>query len=72
MLPSGILHPVALVRTDVSEECITFVFSVKRFCDLGTTLAVTSNLVPRSPIIFAVMIEVIRSSEISVRTRATW
>jgi hypothetical protein len=42
MASSGMLHRVALVRTDVSEErsaCIR----VTRIDELGTTLAVTSN-----------------------------
>jgi hypothetical protein len=32
----------ALVRTDVSEECITSIVSVKRISEIGTTLAVTN------------------------------
>jgi hypothetical protein len=35
---------VALVRKDVSEESIAFIIRVKSICELGTTLAVTSNL----------------------------
>jgi hypothetical protein len=31
MLFSGLLHHVALVRTDVSEECITFLIRVKQY-----------------------------------------
>jgi hypothetical protein len=42
MASSGMLHSVALVRTDVSEELSTS-FSVTRIGELGTTLAVTSN-----------------------------
>jgi hypothetical protein len=34
---------VALVRIDVSEELVS-VIEVKRISELGTTLAVTSNL----------------------------
>jgi hypothetical protein len=34
---------VALVRTDVSEECITSIIRVTKISELGTTLAVTSN-----------------------------
>jgi hypothetical protein len=37
-----VLRPVALVRTDVSEEFITSI-RVTRIGELGTTLAVTSN-----------------------------
>jgi hypothetical protein len=31
------------VRTDVSEQRITFIIRVERISDLGTTLAVSSN-----------------------------
>jgi hypothetical protein len=34
---------VALVRTDISDEWIASIISVKRFSELRTTLAVTSN-----------------------------
>jgi hypothetical protein len=34
---------VALVRTDISEECITSIIRVTRIGKLGTTLAVNSN-----------------------------
>jgi hypothetical protein len=37
------LHCVALVRTDVSEERSASFIRVKRIGKLGTTLAVTSN-----------------------------
>jgi hypothetical protein len=40
---SGMLRPVALVRTDVSEELRASFIRVTRFGELGTTLAVTSN-----------------------------
>jgi hypothetical protein len=39
------LHRVALVRTDVSEELSASFNSVIRSGELGTTLAVTSKLV---------------------------
>jgi hypothetical protein len=35
-------------------------------------LLVTANVVPSSPIIFTLMMEAIRSSKMSVLTRATW
>jgi hypothetical protein len=41
---SGLLRRVALVRTDVSEERIASIITVTRIGELGTTLAVTSNL----------------------------
>jgi hypothetical protein len=37
------LRRVALVRTDISEECITSIIRVTRIDELGTTLAVTSK-----------------------------
>jgi hypothetical protein len=37
------LHLVALVRNDVSEELSASFMRVARICELGTTLAVTSN-----------------------------
>jgi hypothetical protein len=43
MASSVILHRVALVRTDVSEELIAYIIRVERIGELGTTLAVTSN-----------------------------
>jgi hypothetical protein len=37
------LRRVALVRTGVSEELIAYIMRMKRFGELGKTLALTSN-----------------------------
>jgi hypothetical protein len=42
LLSSGMLHHVALVRTDVSEERITII-RLTGIGELGTTLAVTND-----------------------------
>jgi hypothetical protein len=43
MRSSGMLHRVALIRTDVSEERIASIIMVTRISDLETTVAGTSN-----------------------------
>jgi hypothetical protein len=75
MVSSGMLRRVALVRTDVSEEPSTSSIRVTRICELGTTLAVTSNqvaasVVPSSQILVTLM-EALGSSETSAVTRVT-
>jgi hypothetical protein len=40
---SGMLHRAVLVRIDVSEEYMAFIFRVRAIGELETTLAVTSN-----------------------------
>jgi hypothetical protein len=62
MPPSGMVHRVALVRTDVSEECIASIITVTTIGELGTTLAVTNNQ-------STLLMEAIRSPETSVLTR---
>jgi hypothetical protein len=48
MPSAGILRPVDLVRTDVSEEHIASIIRVTRVGELGVTLAVTSNQLANS------------------------
>jgi hypothetical protein len=75
---------MALLRTGVSEECISAVIRVTSIGERGTTLAVTSNrstprasvlvtanVVLSSLILVILMIEAISSSDRSVLTRAT-
>jgi hypothetical protein len=64
---------VALVRTDVSEELSASFIRVTRIGELGTTLAVTSNrrTLRSSPILVALKMEALRSSETSVLAIAT-
>jgi hypothetical protein len=80
------LRGVALVRTDVLEELSSSFIKVTRIGELGTTAAVTSNVVflrrvrrllvtaivvPSSPILVTQMKEALSSSETSVVARAT-
>jgi hypothetical protein len=77
------LHCVALVRTDVSEELSASFIRVTRIGELGTTLAVTidrrsvlrllvtASVVPSSPILVTLVKEALSSSKTSVHTRAT-
>jgi hypothetical protein len=77
------LHRVALVGTDVSEERIDSIIMVKTIGELGTMSAVTSNIlflrsvlqllvtanvVPNSPIIVSLMTEATSSSDTSILT----
>jgi hypothetical protein len=50
--------PVALVRTDLSEDHIYSIIRVTRIDELGTTLQVTANVAPNSPILFTLKTEV--------------
>jgi hypothetical protein len=79
MASSGMLRPVALVITDVSEELGASILMVT-IGELGTTLAelaserrllVTTSVVPSSPILVTMRVEALSSYETSVLTRAT-
>jgi hypothetical protein len=73
------LRRVALVRTDVSEELSASFIRVTRIGEIGPTLflrsvrrlPVTDSVVPSSPILVTLMMEVLISSETSVPTRIT-
>jgi hypothetical protein len=69
---------MAVVRTDVSEECSTSIIRVKRIGQVGTMLAVTSNrrtlrinIIIILPIIVTLVREGLGSSETSVFITAT-
>jgi hypothetical protein len=81
------LHRVALVRAEVSEELSASIIRVTSIGELGTTLTVTNNWqlafirsvrrllvtanVPSSPILVTLMMEALSSSKTSAPTRAT-
>jgi hypothetical protein len=44
MVSSGMLRRVVLLRTDVSEELSASFIRVRRIGELGTTLAISSQL----------------------------
>jgi hypothetical protein len=79
MVSSGMLHRVALVRTDVSEVLSAFFIRVTRIGELVATgnrrklrrLQVAASVVPSSPILVTLMKKALSSSETSVLTRAT-
>jgi hypothetical protein len=64
---------VVLVRTDVSEELRASIITVTQFVFLRSVrrLLVTANVVPSSPILVTLMMEVLCSSKTSVLTRDT-
>jgi hypothetical protein len=66
------LHRVAVVRIDVSEELSASFIRVTRIDELGTTQAATSTrrTVPSSPIHVTLMKVALGSSETSVHTGA--
>jgi hypothetical protein len=71
---------VALVRTDVSEECSSSIIRVTRISELRTALAITANrctlqrntMSCSSQILVALMMKALHSSETSDLIRATW
>jgi hypothetical protein len=69
------LHRVALVGTDVSEEPSTSIIRVTRihfaFLHSESRLLVTAHIVPSLPILVTLMLEALRGTETSVLTRAT-
>jgi hypothetical protein len=74
------LRRVARVITDVSEERSASIIRVTIIGELGAMfvflrsvrrLLVAANVVPSSPILVTLMMEVLSSSETSVLTRAT-
>jgi hypothetical protein len=69
MRSSGMLHRVALVITDVSEELSASIIRVTR---IGTVrrLLFTANVVPSSPILITLMMEALRSSDTSVLNKS--
>jgi hypothetical protein len=85
MASSGMLRHVALVRTDVKQEPSVSIIRLTIIGELGTTLAVTSNIiflrsvrrllvtarVPSLPFLVTLMQEALSSSETSVLTRVT-
>jgi hypothetical protein len=84
MPSSRLLHRVAFVKTDVSEEPSASIIRVTRIGELGKTLAVTSNRihrsvrrflitanVPTSPILVTLMMEALGFFETSILTSST-
>jgi hypothetical protein len=73
MVSSGILRPVALVRTDVSEKLSSSLIRVTIIGIFRTVrrLLVKASVVPSSSILVTLMKEALSSSETLVLTRAT-
>jgi hypothetical protein len=87
MPSSEMLHRVTHVRTEVSEEHSASIIRLSTLGQLRTTLAVasttqaakrsvlrllvTANVIPRSPILVTLMMEVLHFSETSDLTRVT-
>jgi hypothetical protein len=72
MVSSGMLHRVALVRTDVSAEpSNSFIRVTRVFLHSMRRLLVAASVVPSSLILVTLMKKVLGSSKTSVLTRAT-
>jgi hypothetical protein len=68
-----VLRRVALIRTDVSEECIASIIKVTKIGELGTLAVIsTRRTLQRNTILITLMMEVIHFSEMSVLTKAAW
>jgi hypothetical protein len=65
------LHHVALVRTNVSEELSVSIIRVTRIGELETMLAIVTDNVPSSLILVTLMMDALSSSETSVLTNTT-
>jgi hypothetical protein len=66
MLSSGVLRRMDLVRTNISEERIASIIRMTSIGEAGTTLGVTSKVVPTSLILVTLMMEAIIFYEKSV------
>jgi hypothetical protein len=64
-------HCVALVRTDVSEECITSMIGVRRIGELGKNISSNGNGNTLQINVSTLMTEEIYTHETSTFTRAT-
>jgi hypothetical protein len=63
---------VAVVRTDVSEDCIATISRVQRISELGSEQFLVTANVFSMLFLSILMVEAIHSSETLVLTRATW
>jgi hypothetical protein len=71
MASSGMLHRVALVRIDVSEELSASIIRVTRIISSQHASVAPYDYVPNSPILVTLMVEALSSSKTSVLRRAT-
>jgi hypothetical protein len=76
MPSSGMLHFVALVRNQHFRQTYCLHHQGNKIWQVFLCsvlwLLVTANVAPSMPILVTLMMEVVRSSETSVLTRATW